>query len=201
MSAEHNSGEPIPIEAIHYYPKDKRLVIDVEGGPSFSLTQAPEGLFYQLLLDRALTQPPPAPLLEEAQAPQQQEPQEPVTPASATVEPVPAVAKAAGSPKKENQLILTGRLKEKPRPGQYPDSRGKPTATALFAANVEGRDDAWMLSATFLRATREVALSLNQDDQITVEGFVNKHKDPTKKDMYSVFRFIHHPNMPPKHII
>ena len=56
MSAENQESKPYPVDAIHYYPKDKRLVIEVEGGVSFALTQTPEGLFAQLLLNQAASQ-------------------------------------------------------------------------------------------------------------------------------------------------
>ena len=45
MSAENQESRQYPVDALHYYPKEKRLVIEVEGGVSFALTQNPEGLF------------------------------------------------------------------------------------------------------------------------------------------------------------
>jgi hypothetical protein len=192
MSVEHSEDEPTPVEAVHYYPKERRVVFEVEGGPNFSLTQTPEGLLYQLLLDRALSLSRTTPPLEKAA-----QSTEPAISPQASAEVAPAAESAAAptkKPKPENQLTQTGRLETKPTPGRYPDQQGRPTAYALLAAHAEGRDEAWMLSATFLRATVRIALALNQGDQITVEGFVNKHKDQNKKDIYSIFRFINYPS-------
>jgi len=56
MSGEKQESQQYPVDAIHYYPKDKRLVIEVEGGVTFALTQNPEGLFAQLLLNQVSSQ-------------------------------------------------------------------------------------------------------------------------------------------------
>src|SRR3954469_14679631 len=56
MSAEKQESKQYPVDAIHYYPKDKRLVIEVEGGVTFALNQTPEGLFAQLLLSQVASQ-------------------------------------------------------------------------------------------------------------------------------------------------
>jgi hypothetical protein len=207
MSAENQEqSRQYPVDAIHYYPKEKRLVIEVEGGVSFALTQNPEGLFAQLLLNEAASQraaivngadpfPVTTPVVSaaESEARAQEIDSTPLPPAeTGENEPTPQAA-ATRSKKAENQLLLKGKLKTKPMPGKYPDSQGRPTAYALFAANVEGRDDAWMLSTTFLRAAARTALLLEKDDQVVLEGFVNKNNDPTRNDYYSAFRFIHHP--------
>jgi hypothetical protein len=212
MSAENQESRQYPVDAIHYYPKEKRLVFEVEGGVTFALTQSPEGLLAQLLLSEAASQraaivngenPSPvatSPAVSAAESePQVQEENHSPPPAAEAVQAEPeATTTADRSGKKENQLILTGKLKTKPAEGRYPDKAGRPTATALFAANAPDREDAWMLSATFLRATVKVALALEKDDQITVEGFVNKNNDPTRNDYYSIYRFLHHSRMPAK---
>jgi hypothetical protein len=131
----------------------------------------------------------------EDQSPAPQEPLEPAAASFQASEATPAQEQPQSSSKrKENQHLLTGKLLTGPISGRYPDSQGRPTATALLSAHLDGKEDAWILSTTFLRAAARTALLLKAGDQITVDGFVNKHKDPTKNDMYSVYMFINYPD-------
>jgi hypothetical protein len=215
MSAEHERSKQYPVDAIHYYPKDKRLVIEVEGGVTFALTQNPDGLVAQLLLNQAASQR--ASVLQDDVVPAAESPQVLMDAATPTPEPASAPSPtlvptsealtptdslqpetpATPSKKADNQFLLSGRLKSKPTEGR-PDGKGVPTAWARFAAHLDGDEEAWMLSTSFLRATRKVALSLNIGDQITVEGYINKNPDPEKMDRYNVFRFLNFPNKPPR---
>jgi hypothetical protein len=201
MRAENQESHQYPVDAIHYYPKDKRLVIEVEGGVTFALTQNPEGLMAQLLLSQAASQraavlqddvvsaTETAPATSPAPVPASA-----VSAEAASPQPEPP-ATAAASKKADNQFLLTGRLKSKPQEGR-PDGRAVPTAWARFAAHLDGDEEAWMLSTSFLRATRRIALSLAIGDQITVEGYINKNTDPEKMDRYNVFRFLNYPGKP-----
>jgi hypothetical protein len=203
MSADNQESKQYPVDAIHYYPKDKRLVIEVEGGLSFALTQNPEGLMAQLLMNQAASQRaavlsddvvPAAESAEAAQPAVSGGIETATNPEPATAVPavsIPPETPAASAKKRDNQFLLTGRLKTKPRDGK-PDGSGKPTAWARFAAHLDGREEAWMLSTSFLRAKRAVALGLESGEQITVEGYVNKNPDPEKMDRYNVFRFINY---------
>jgi hypothetical protein len=205
MSSENQESQQHPVDAIHYYPKDKRLVIEVEGGVTFALSQNAEGLLAQLLLSQAVSQraavlkddvvsatKSPQVLLESA-APAP----EPASEAAAEPAPTNPETPVASSKKRENQYLLTGRLKSKPVEGK-PDGRGRPTAYARFAAHLDGSEEAWMLSTSFLAATRRIALELASNDLVTLEGYVNKNPDPEKMDRYNVFRFLNYPGKPPR---
>jgi hypothetical protein len=204
MSAESQESREYPVEAIHYYPKEKRLSIEVEGGVTFALRQTPDGLLVaQLLLSQVASQRAAlvrddvvmeaAEVPLDSSPPAQQPPEPAVASSSASEAPHAQDQPHSSSKRKENQHMLTGKLLTGPLSGRYPDSQGRPTATALFAAHLEGKEDAWVLSTTFLRAAARTALMLKAGDQITVDGFVNKHKDPNRNDMYSVYMFINYP--------
>src|SRR5215207_6946127 len=91
MSAERQESKQYPVDAIHYYPKDKRLVIEVEGGVTFALNQTPEGLMAQLLLSQAASQRAAA-LFDDVVPATEVDPALSSTQAAPTVEPVPAQA-------------------------------------------------------------------------------------------------------------
>ena len=56
---------------------------------------------------------------------------------------------------RQQPVVLTGRIKSRPRQGN-PDSRGRPTAWARFAAHQEGRETAQWAIDTETRLTAEV---------------------------------------------
>src|SRR5947209_19863153 len=94
---------------------------------------------------------------------------------------------------RDKPLTLQGKLKSKPRPGR-PDSRGNPTAWARFAAHEEEQDGAHMYSATFHKHTAAIALSLDKDAQLTVQGYPHPVDDPGSKrmDTLSVLHILQH---------
>ncbi len=92
---------------------------------------------------------------------------------------------------------LTGRVKGNVREGR-PDGAGKPTAWARVAAHNEEKDEAWMLSTTFHRASTRAALGLKPEDQITFEGYLRPSNDASKMDSFSVFHLIDYPGKPAK---
>src|SRR3954466_1191415 len=89
MSTENQGSQQYPVYAIHYYPKDKRLVIEVEGGVTFALNQTPEGLMAQLLLSQAASQRAAA-LIDDVVPATEVDPAHSSTPAAPVVEPAPA---------------------------------------------------------------------------------------------------------------
>ena len=95
---------------------------------------------------------------------------------------------------KEPTVVLSGKLMSQPRQGN-PDSRGKPTAWARFAAHVETEDDAHLYNATFHKHTAAIALGLAQDSPVTVEGYPHPSSDPTGKrlDTLSVINLVNYP--------
>lgn len=95
---------------------------------------------------------------------------------------------------REGRVTLSGRLKTKPRAGK-PDRRGNPTAWARFAAHVEGEDGPHLYSATFHRHTAKIALGLERDAALTVEGYAHPSRDPagTRLDTLSVVNLVAYP--------
>src|SRR5437764_3523146 len=104
MALDHEPSSPAPVEAIHYYPKQKSLVIQVEGGLSFALLHTPEGIFYELLRDGSITRRSVESLMAEAQPPAPAESHE------------VSAAPAAQKPKTPT-IVVPGRLQTKPREG------------------------------------------------------------------------------------
>jgi hypothetical protein len=98
---------------------------------------------------------------------------------------------------KPKPTTLQGKLKSKPREGR-PDSRGKPTAWARFAAHDESDDAAHMYSATFHRHTADIALSLEKDVPLTVQGYPHETDNPDSKRMgtLSVINVLDYPGKP-----
>jgi hypothetical protein len=95
----------------------------------------------------------------------------------------------AGAKGKQTTQQLTGKLKSKPKAGR-PDSQGKPTVWAKFAAHIEGEPEAHMFSTTFHRASAEQALKFEKDERITVQGYIRPSQEPGRMDMLSVFAIL-----------
>jgi len=111
-----------------------------------------------------------------------------------------SVEKLVGAPReKEPTITVTGRLKTEPREGR-PDSRGNPTAWARLTAHEEGREDAHLYSATFHRHTAKIALGLEREAQITVQGYAHLSEDPGAKrlDTISVVNILNYSGKPAK---
>jgi hypothetical protein len=106
----------------------------------------------------------------------------------------PASPAAASDVAKEREktATLTGRLKSKPQPGKN-DRSGKPTAYADFAAHVEGEEKAHNYKATFHRRTRDIALKLPIEAQITVFGYPHPRNSPRSTDTFSVVNLVDYP--------
>ena len=96
---------------------------------------------------------------------------------------------------RDSTVTVTGRLKTRAKEGR-PDRSGKPTAWAKLAAHEEGQDAAHMYSATFHRHTARIALALEQDAQVTVQGYVRPSNNPTRMDALSVFNVVAYPGKP-----
>jgi hypothetical protein len=113
------------------------------------------------------------------------------------IEPVSPAAASDATKEKEKTITLSGKLKSKPQVGK-PDRSGKPTAYADFAAHIEGEEKAHNYVATFHRHTREVALRLAKEAQITVSGYPHPSKAAKRKDTFSVVNIVEYPGKPPK---
>jgi hypothetical protein len=117
--------------------------------------------------------------------------------------PFDAEAETPASPastvkEREKTATLTGRLKSKPQPGKN-DRSGKPTAYADFAAHVEGEEKAHYYKATFHRRTRDIALKLPVEAQITVFGYPHPRQSERSTDTFSVVNIVEYPGkLPPK---
>jgi hypothetical protein len=112
---------------------------------------------------------------------------------------VSPAAPATGSDaakEREKTITLSGKLKSQPKSGKA-DRSGKPTAYADFAAHVEGEQDAHDYIATFHRHTRDIALKLPTEAQITVSGYPHASNSPKRKDTISVVNIVEYPGKPP----
>ena len=98
------------------------------------------------------------------------------------------------SPEKGQTVTLAGKLKSKPRSGR-PDSKGNPTAWARFAAHEEESENAHVYSATFHKHTAPIALGLDADASLVVQGYPHEYDDLEKKrmDTLSVINLIDYP--------
>jgi hypothetical protein len=113
----------------------------------------------------------------------------------------PAIASAEVRPQdvakeKEKTITLSGKLKSQPKQGKN-DRSGKPTAYADFAAHVEGEEKAHHYKATFHRRTRDIALKLPIEAQITVFGYPHPRNSPRSTDTFSVVNLVDYPGKPP----
>lgn len=101
---------------------------------------------------------------------------------------------AAAENEKARASIFQGKLKSKPIPGR-PDARGNPTAWARFAAHDPDQDGAHLYSTTFHRHTVDIALSLDKESQLTVQGFPHEQSDPNSRrlDTLSVINLLDYP--------
>lgn len=102
---------------------------------------------------------------------------------------------SAATDEKEASVVITGRLKTVPKEGRV-DKSGNPTAWAKLAAHEDGQNAAHMYSTTFHRHTTRIALALEQDAQITLQGYVRTSSDPKRMDRLSVFNLLAYPGKP-----
>jgi len=161
----------IPLTGIYVDIGSKSVILASADGIVGSLRLAPEGLIFEAR---------PSPVLPVA-APE-----------------LPAATETArsqeGMSERDKPLTLQGKLKSKPRPGR-PDARGNPTAWARFASHEEDQEGAHMYSTTFHKHTVEIALGLEKDMPITVQGFPHLQDDPGSKrmDTLSVINLLDYP--------
>ncbi len=144
------------------------------------VTLAREGLVFQGL---------PVGATEGVETPDVEQP-----PALVPVEQAPQIQQEV---EKRPTTTFQGKLKAKPVPGR-PDRRGNPTACARFAAHVEGEGQAHMYFATFHRHTAGIALGLDPNIPITVEGYPHASDSPDSRlDTLSVIHLVEYPGKPP----
>jgi hypothetical protein len=175
MSSEHESHSPAPVEAIHYYPKTRSLVIEVAGGPLFALIQTPEGIFYELIkaqTRRSVERLAPEPQAQEA-------------------------PRATSAKEKAPTTIIPGKLQNQPVEGR-PDRHGKPTAYGRLLGHLEGEEGATLLSTSFHGKTREIALALTAGSRITAQGYLHRSADPDRLSSFSVVHLLEYPGKTPK---
>jgi hypothetical protein len=121
-------------------------------------------------------------------SPFDEEPEIPVSPTT------PTTSEAAKE--REKIVTLSGKLKSQSKPGRN-DRSGNPTAYADFAAHVEGEEKAHYYKATFHRYTRQIALTLPKEAQITVTGYPHPRESDKSTDTFSVVRIVDYPGKPP----
>jgi hypothetical protein len=156
--------EKPPTHQAFQLPPLRKLVIDFQAG--VLILEAETGATLTFALGKSLTittSQSETPQAETAQAPAE-----------------------AGTKGKQQTVQLSGKLKSKPKPDR-PDSQGKPTVWAKFAAHIEGESEAHMFSTTFHRASAEQALTFEREDRITVQGYIRPSQEPGRMDALSVF--------------
>jgi hypothetical protein len=108
----------------------------------------------------------------------------------------PGQAARTEGAEKPATTVLTGRLVSKPAEGK-PDSRGNPTATALLEVREQGKKKPQHYQVTFHRHTREIALALPMEAEITVEGYPHPVREDTP-GQFPTFSVINLPAYPGK---
>jgi hypothetical protein len=175
--AKEEEGAGIPFTDIHINLTDQTVILKKEEEVVATLVFAgklpPEGVIF--FPSQLYTLPAGAESVPQAI--------EPISPASPAKE-------------KEKTATLTGKLKSKPQSGRN-DRSGKPTAYADFAAHVEGEEQAHYYKATFHRNTRNIALKLPAEAQITVFGYPHPRNSPRSRDTFSVVNIVDYPGKPP----
>ena len=172
MSKESISAR-VTLSGIHLNLDERSITFEADRQPVARVTLAPEGVIFEAIPP---TDGPTLPAETMAEIP-----------TSATPEPTPRR-------EPEPRSVLPGKLKTKPRAGK-PDRRGNPTAWARFAAHIEGEDEAHLFSATFHRHTAKIALTLERNDPLTIEGYAHPSTDPagTRLDSFSVINLVAYP--------
>jgi len=161
----------IRLTGIHIDLVDRVVILDAEDGRKAKLSFGEPAPTPPALADHDADNPDESTadddyVWEETMAPEaaSQSPGQPPTPASESRE-------------KQQTTTLTGNLRTQPRSGR-PDSQGRPTAWARFAAEDSEQDRVY--SATFHRAAAPLALSLTKGAQLTIEGYLHP-ADPARK--------------------
>jgi hypothetical protein len=180
MSSEREASQPLPVEVIHYFCDDKRFVIEVAGGPVFSLTHLPDGIFYQLIEARSVSERSVERLVDE-------------------LERVPATDDAVVGEQRAPTTVVPGRIQGRAKEGRV-DGRGRPTAWGRFLAHIDGEEGASLLSTTFHGRTRDIVLGLPEDASITAQGYLRRvtGANPEQRRMptFSVIHLLQYPGKP-----
>lgn len=172
MSSTEQEGTGCPLTAIHIDLQQRSVTLEGAARPAIRLSWSPRGVLYELLAPPGeATSSPASPITERA--------------VECLISP---------TQEKEPTVTLTGRLKSQPRAGR-PDARGNPTAWARFAAHDEATDALKLYSVTFHRHTAKIALGLERNAQVTVQGYAHPSNDPAGKrlDTLSVINIVSYP--------
>ncbi|GEM_PF-2459365 len=168
-------AEGLPLSAIHIDLAEGSITLEAENKPVAKLVFSSGTIYFN-----SPEQKGEGPAVPE-EIPQSDYAQEPKQ--------IPSEQEAQ---EKEKTVTLTGKLKTKPKQGRI-DNSGYPTAYAKFAAHEEGDERSHIYLASFYRATANIALNLNRESQITVQGYPHLREDPKKMDTFSVVRILNYP--------
>src|SRR4051794_33318242 len=103
---------------------------------------------------------------------------------------------ASAEQAREKVITLAGKLKTKPQDG-FPDGKGKPTATALFAAHLPESQDAKMYFAIFHGATTSIVRNTcDVSTSLTITWYPHQSTSPDKNDTIDVIRLEQYPGKP-----
>jgi hypothetical protein len=177
-AADVQAAEGVPVKGLLIDLEKRSLTVLSDTEVLAKVTLSPTGLIF----DSGATPPAEAVAVPEATPP--------------TIAAPATLANIETSAEKARTATLNGRLKSKPREGR-PDAQGKPTAWARFAAHEDDRDTAHIYSTTFHKHTAPIALGLDTDAPLTVQGYPhhNQQDDPGSKrmDTLSVINLIDYP--------
>jgi hypothetical protein len=173
MAAEQESS--LPITRIALDLEQRSLTVSHHERVLARVTLAREGLIFQSPTANAAPEEMAQPIVD-----------------------APAVLPAAVQEQREKEAAVTleGKLKTKPVNGR-PDRSGKPTVVARFAAHVENEEQAHMYFATFHRHTAGLALGLDANVPLTVQGYTHPTSNPEERlDTLSVIHLLDYPGKP-----
>lgn len=178
MTKEQEGREDFPqiLSGIHINLVERSVTLEVHQQPVVKLTFSPHGVIY--------FQPPPGAHIVEANI-------EP------SPQPTSSPTTSEEAKEKQQPVTLSGKLKTKPKEGKQ-DSRGNATAWAKLAVHEEDREDVHMYLATFHRHTARIALGLEKDAQVTLQGYPHPSEDPKRADTFSVINLVNYPGKPKK---
>ncbi len=178
MMSVEQEPPPIPIHAIYFNLKERSLILEGADQNVIRLLLGSQGITYQVLRIPTITDRSVDRLMGDAESPP-----------TASVE----------EREKDPVVTLSGRLRSTPKEGRL-DRSGKPTAWARVAVHEASRSDAHVFLTTFHGRTAAIALGLEPESPITIQGYAHASADPARKrlDTLSVINILNYPGKPEK---
>jgi hypothetical protein len=192
MTPERQPAE-IRLTGMHINLVDRIVTLEAQDGRKARLSFGEPQTLFQAGAEQQAALPIEAATPDELVAEPEEEAWE--EPPAATA-PSPEADAAPDRREQQPTVVLSGRLRTKPREGR-PDNQGRPTAWARLAVHEEGAEQAHLYSATFHRHTAAIALGLDRGAQLTVEGYPHAGDAARKRlDTLSVIALHQYPGKP-----